>query len=126
MLRSPGTFLRDLALRADRAHEPYRHDAPYSGRDHERLGPTSTRRGSPTASFVCTADSTMWPVTKAKRICAVSVSRISLIMITSGPGAGSRGEPANVFFAFVDMHPVDAGQLATTGSSTVTRFLVSS
>ncbi len=79
--------VRLLAVLAQRAHEPLREDA-----DRRSTSAGSPRRpcraaGSPStaASLVCTVDSTRWPVSAdCTAISAVSRSRISPIMITSG------------------------------------------
>ena len=65
--------------------------------------PRSIKRvTAPAASLVCTVDSTRWPVTEARKaICAVSLSRISPIMITSGSWRRmARKAAGNVFLAF--------------------------
>ena len=83
-----------------------------------RSTPISSKRTmDDSASFVCSVEKTMWPVMAARtEMDAVSASRVSPTMMTSGPGAAGaqtalKRQAGNV----VDLRLVDAGQVALHG-----------
>ena len=92
--------------------------------------PRSMRRvTAPAASLVCTVLSTRWPVTDARNaICAVSLSRISPIMTTSGSWRRiARSAVGKDFLPFSSTWTwLIPGTRISTGSSTVTMLSVSS
>ncbi len=81
-----------------------------------------SRIGALAASLVCSVDSTMWPVSDARRpISAVSVSRISPTRMTSGSWRrherSTRAKPSSTLsLTWTWLSP---GRRYSTGSSTV-------